>query len=183
MWERDFDLLVFLSELNDPRWDEIIQFHYEFRDKILKAKGSSHNHQNWEGGYVDHITESIDIAYELLHALNKIRPVNISYSSAAIVLYFHDIEKIWKYSTGEHINKEDWYNKILPERGIKFSPEELNALKYTHGEGNDYRKDARVMNELAAICHAADNLSARLWYDQPKPVGQGVVEWDDPTGC
>jgi len=156
-----------LNELQDPRKEAILAFHEEFRDKIYASKGSSHNHQNWEGGYADHIADACQIAKVLHMSLTGLFsevPVNID--SAIIVLYFHDIEKIWKYTDGTFIDKVEWYEKILPERGITFSPEELNALRYTHGEGDDYRKDARVMNELAALCHAADNLSARMWHSK-----------------
>ena len=38
-------------------------------------------------------------------------------------------------------------------------------LKYVHGEGDDYRKDRRVMSPLAALCHMADVGSARILFD------------------
>jgi hypothetical protein len=156
-----------LNELQDPRKEAILAFHKEFRVKIYDSKGSSHNHQNWEGGYASHIADACQIAKVLYVSLTRcFSEVPVSIDSAIIVLYFHDIEKIWKYTDGTFIDKIEWYEKILPERGITFSPEELNALRYTHGEGDDYRKDARVMNELAALCHAADNLSARIWHSK-----------------
>lgn len=156
-----------LNELQDPRKEAILAFHEEFRDKIYASKGSSHNHQNWEGGYADHIADACRIVTVLhLSLAGLFSEVPVSLDSAIIVLYFHDIEKIWKYTDGTFIDKVEWYEKILPERGITFSSEELNALRYTHGEGDDYRKDARVMNELAALCHAADNLSARMWHSK-----------------
>ena len=156
-----------LNGLQDPRKEAILAFHEEFRDKIYASKGSSHNHQNWEGGYADHIADACRIATVLHLSLTGLfSEVPVSLDSAIIVLYFHDIEKIWKYTDGTFIDKVEWYEKILPERGITFSSEELNALRYTHGEGDDYRKDARVMNELAALCHAADNLSARMWHSK-----------------
>ncbi len=156
-----------LNGLQDPRKEAILAFHKEFRVKIYDSKGSSHNHQNWEGGYASHIADACQIAKILYVSLTRcFSEVPVSIDSAIIVLYFHDIEKIWKYTDGTFIDKVEWYEKILPERGITFSSEELNALRYTHGEGDDYRKDARVMNELAALCHAADNLSARIWHSK-----------------
>lgn len=162
------NLETILESLEDPRRGAIIEFHEEFRTKIHKAKGSSFNHQAWEGGYADHITDAIRIAETLLSSLELIRPTKVNIASAIIVVYFHDIEKMWKYTDGTKIDKEEWYTSILPSRGIEFTEEELNALRYTHGEGDDYRKDKRIMNPLAAICHAADNLSARLWPDDGK---------------
>ena len=42
-------------------------------------------------------------------------------------------------------------------------------MKYIEGEGDDYDPIFRVMNELGALCHAADTLSSRVWYDRNKP--------------
>jgi len=167
----DKTIYTYLTELLDPRRDAILDFHQEFKDKIYTAKGSSYNHQAWPGGYADHIADAFRICEVLCSQLPKIRPINVNYDSALIVIYFHDIEKMWKYTDGTLIDKEKWYNEYLPSRGITFTEEELNALRYTHGEVDDYRKDARVMNQLAAICHAADNVSARLWFDDGKGLG------------
>ena len=164
-------IYTYLNGLKDPRREAILNFHQEFQDKIYLAKGSSFNHQSWPGGYADHIADAFRICEVLCSHLPGIRPVNINLDSALIVIYFHDLEKMWKYTDGTLVDKEEWYNKYLPERGITFTEEELNALRYTHGEGDDYRKDARVMNELAAICHAADNLSARLWFNAGRGLG------------
>lgn len=162
-----------MMELKDPRREAIFQFHWDFRDKIEAAKGSSHNHQAWPGGYLDHITDSFRICEVLFSKLSLIRPFppDVNFDSALIVIYFHDIEKIWKYTDGTIIDKEKWYTEYLPARGITFTETELNALQYIHGENDDYRKDKRVMNELAALCHAADNLSARLWHSQGEGLG------------
>lgn len=155
--------------LKDHRFSAICAFHKENEDLMLKARGSANNHQNWEGGYSDHICEIFEIAKNMFESLSKIRKVPFSLESALIVLYFHDIEKIWKYTTGEIIDKEKWYNEILPEKEICFTEEELNALKYVHGE-HDYSGKERKMNRLAAFCHAVDCLSARMWFDEPKQI-------------
>lgn len=86
-------------------------------------------------------------------------------------MYFHDIEKIWKYTEGKVIDKEKWYDEILPSRGIVFTNEERQALKYIHGEGADYSSQKRVMSPLATFCHIVDTASARIWYDQGKGLG------------
>jgi hypothetical protein len=88
--------------------------------------------------------------------------------SVVIVLYFHDLEKIFKYSKNvEEIDFEQkliWYNVHLPTYGVILTNEEKNALYYIHGEGTDYRKNRRVMNELGGFCHACDILSARVFH-------------------
>ena len=49
--------------------------------------------------------------------------------------------------------------------------DEFNALKYTHGEGHDHRKDRRIQGPLAAHVHHCDNTSARIWFDDGKGFG------------
>jgi hypothetical protein len=59
------------------------------------ARGSSHNHQAWSGGYVDHVTEVMNVAVVLYDALNTKRPLPFTLSDALLVLFLHDIEKPW----------------------------------------------------------------------------------------
>ena len=50
-------IIDYLKDLNDERKDAIIQYHLKNLHLIKKAKGSSNNHQAWQGGYEDHIEE------------------------------------------------------------------------------------------------------------------------------
>jgi len=158
-----FDDLLHL--IDDERLPGVLRFHEEFRPLIEVSAGSAKKHQAWPGGYKDHIHQCFRLAFSLYE---RFKPHwNFSLGSALLVLYFHDLEKIWKYTVGlpENFDKSFWYNDVLPNKyGIVFSSEELNALKYVHGEGDDY-SDERVMNELATLCHCADTLSARVFYD------------------
>ena len=159
-------LIEYLKDLDDPRQGGVLQFHQDHLSLMQKAKGSENKHQVWEGGYLDHIQECFNIADAMYSALSRIRPLPFKLAECFIVLYFHDIEKIWKYSTGEVINKKHYYTATLPEvYGIVFSKAEENALRYIHGENEDYSKE-RVMNELAAFCHSVDTLSARMWHSK-----------------
>ncbi len=162
----------FLLCLDDPRRKAIQDFHDEHADLMREAAGSAHNHQAWPGGYLDHVAECLRIAEAQFAALSSIRPLPFSFAAAAIVLYFHDVEKIFKYSrAATDIDKDDWYANVLPGRGIVFSPEEANALAYIHGETDDHVKTARRMGRLAAFCHACDVLSARLCWDECQGAG------------
>lgn len=143
------------------------------RDRIIKAQGSSHNHQAWEGGYVDHITEVMTIATHIYNSLSEIRSLPFKISDALLVLFLHDLEKPWngEYSTNAIVTKAE--KKAFREAKIaeyKFSLNEMhrNALTYVEGEGDDYLPGKRVMNELAAFCHMCDVCSARIWWDQPR---------------
>lgn len=155
--------------------DNLEVYHNDHKDFIDWAWGSAIKHQAWVGGYRNHIEQCLDIAHTLYYVYN----FPTSFSSVFLVLYFHDIEKIFKYCPQNFImekqeeskiaifEKDKYYQEFLPKRyGITFLEAELNALKYVHGEGDDYGPEI-VMNELAGLCHACDVLSARSFpYDK-----------------
>ena len=178
-----------LASQTGTRAAGILRFHDDHIDEILSARGSSGgNHQAWEGGLHDHLHHCFVLAqdlYKLLHErigpilrfvdvppseytkYSGPGPIPFSLESAIVVLYFHDIEKIFKYGNRypqRFIEAKDaWYLGILPNKyGISFDEQEYNALKYAHGEGDDHRNDMRVASPLAGFVHSIDNLSARV---------------------
>jgi hypothetical protein len=172
-----YKLEEMLQMLNDPNRDRCIRLYKDNIERFNKAQGSSHNHQAWEGGYVDHITEVMNISI-LLYSAYSIRKLNFSLGDALLVMFLHDLEKSWKDRVKELT--DDWWgsapikivNEIVREEVIKkyeiaLTEQQRNALKYVEGENNDYTSVRRKMNELAAFCHIADITSARLWHDQP----------------
>jgi hypothetical protein len=144
------------------RRKELIQYHNSFLKEFNEAKGSTNKHQVWVGGYRDHLEQCLNTA-EHLYELD----FYFNFDSVILVLYFHDIEKLFKYSSFNHnLDKDSYFREILPKvHGIKFSKEEMNALTYIHGEGEDYCAN-RVMNELAAFCHSCDIISARCYHSK-----------------
>jgi hypothetical protein len=148
--------------------------------------GSTHNHQNWPGGYLDHVTETMNYAV-LLHVLDSSlgRPLPFSLSDALLILFLHDLEKPWRIETlpdGTVRNRPELDSKAahkafreakLAERGLVLTPAQQNALTYVEGEIADYSSKRRVMNELAAFCHKCDVHSARIHYAHPLPEGDG----------
>lgn len=175
------DLLV---ELDDPRCATLLKIYEDYQDLFHITEGSSHNHQAWGGGYADHIAECLrvnDITYD---ALAQLRALPFTKASAAIVLFFHDIEKPFKYGSKDDSRcaiwqkkqteeQKDWedmkwdiLNDLCVEYDLTLGADEMNGLKYTHGEGDDHRKDARMSCPLAAHAHHCDNTSARIWFDE-----------------
>ena len=142
------------------------------------VQGSSSNHQAWPGGYIDHVTEVMNLAVVQHAVLDRIRPLPFSLSDALVVLFLHDIEKPWKYrlvdgrteivpelldKQAQHVFRAD----KLKHYGIVLTDVQANAMRYVEGEHKDYSSDRRVMNELAAFCHVCDVLSARVWHAHP----------------
>lgn len=154
---------------------------------LHEAPASRRLHQPWPGGLADHLAQMCRLARLLFeHGHGELRgnwPFN--WDSVMVAIICHDAEKFVKYSIPDeewdayratHYDGAEWEGikwRVIEEWGTKFGlkllPKERNAVKYTHGEGNDYRKDRRVSGRLAALVGAADRLSARGLFD----VGRG----------
>ena len=149
------------------------------RELFSKVQGSTHNHQAWPGGYIDHVTEVMNIAVVMFRELGALRPIPFTLSDVLLVVFLHDIEKPWKYELGAdgHLHhKASMQSKAdhqrfriakLTEYGVQLTPEHENGLKYAEGELVDYTNRERKMGPLAAMAHLCDVTSARLWFDYP----------------
>ena len=144
----------------------------KYLDRISKSKGSQFNHQAWDGGYVQHVVETIEIAIAMYQTLTKKRQVDFTLSDAIFILFIHDLEKPFKYVEPKQMilrnEAHGFIIKILGEFDIQLTDSHLNDLKYIHGEGNDYSFDERVQQPMAAFVHVCDVISARIWFDYPK---------------
>lgn len=161
------------------------------RQLFETARGSTHNHQVWEGGYIDHVTDGMNLAHYLYDFLSSFgRPLPFTRSDALLVFFIHDLEKPWRIlvkADGASENREglstkeqfqEFRERKLAEYGLVLTPAQQNAFTYIEGEYKDYRSDYRVMKELAAFCHMVDTWCARGWYDYPKAEGD---EWVGAT--
>lgn len=158
-------------------------------DVLFKtARGSTHNHQTWVGGWYDHTLECVNYAYYLYKFDESFgRPLPFSLSDAILIMFLHDLEKPWRLEVMEDgtvrnrpgLDTKEAFKQFredkLVEYGITLTPYQLNGLTYVEGEIADYSSKRRVMNELAAFCHKVDVWSARAWYDYPKKRGED--EW------
>ncbi len=147
------------------------------------VQGSTNNHQNWLGGYQDHVQEIMNLAVIQYRLLNSIRPLPFSLSDLLLVVYLHDVEKPWKYQLLEdgqlhHIasmqtkaDHQTFRMNKLAEYGIRLTSEHENGLKYAEGEISDYSNRERKMGPLAAVAHICDVTSARIWFAHPMEVG------------
>lgn len=163
------DELVALIE--QPNQERIKRLYTENYERMQKTKGAiTGTHQDWKGGYLDHMNEVGNIANLQYQLFNPLRELPFSLSDSILTLLLHDIEKPWKEELTESI--EEFRKKIIKEYEIELTEEHKNALKYTHGEGNDYKKGTRIQHPLAAFIHHCDNHSARIWHDYPKIKGK-----------
>lgn len=168
-----------LNMIDAPMRSLCFQILSDNRPLFTKAPGAAHNHQVWEGGYLDHVQESMNIAVAFYKLLQKLRPLPFSLSDALLVLFLHDLEKPWRYEKGKTDDAQEskmletkkerrkFQNKKLSEYGFQLTPTQENALRYVEGELDDYTPHQRVMEPLAAFCHLADITSARIWFNHP----------------
>ena len=171
-------LLRLIDEPNRTKCESLIYHNYNL---FKESYGSVHNHQSWVGGYLDHITEVMNLGriLYLTIATGTSRPLNFSLSDVLLILFLHDIEKPWKYEPDtagtlqivKELQDKDAQHKFQEEQiafwGIELTPAQQNALHYVEGEYRDYSPNKRVVNELGALCHMADIASARIFYDYP----------------
>lgn len=157
----------------------------DHKDLFEATPGASRNHHAWPGGYADHVTEVMNLAASLFDTLNAARKLPFTKSDALLVMFLHDIEKPFRYTYAEDgslIKKSELDQKsakkakrqeLINHYGFELTSQQVNALKYVETVPDvEYTPDARLMGELAALCHCADSLSARLWYNYPLPQGQ-----------
>jgi len=170
---RYFTLDELIHEIETQNRKACYKLYNDNKEMFDTAKGSSHNHQAWVGGYIGHIKEIMNIALQVYNRLEDVRSFPFEISDALLVLFLHDLEKPWKYSGKANevleAGGDELFRKAkIEEYGFILTDEHWNALKYVHGEGNDHRKDMRVSNPLAAFVHCCDTMSARIWFDFPK---------------
>lgn len=170
------DLVQLITEPNRTAIQKILA---DNRELFGKVQGSTHNHQAWIGGYLDHVTEVMNIGLVLFRELDALRPLPFSISDILLVVFLHDIEKPWKYEVGpdghlQHratmLTKADHQRfrmEKLAEYGVMLSDDHENGLKYAEGELSDYSNRERKMRPLAALAHLCDVTSARIWFDCP----------------
>lgn len=178
-------LLALIDEPHRASAQRLLQDH---RPLFERARGSTYNHQTWDGGYIDHVTDGMNYARHLYTMTAGLgRPLPFSLSDALLIFFLHDLEKPWRIlvqASGQAINKPGLDTKAafkafreakLAEYGFVLTPAQKNGLTYVEGEGPDYKSTERVMNELAAFCHMVDVWSARIAFAYPSPSGHD--EW------
>jgi hypothetical protein len=161
----------------------------DYASAMEAACGSSHNHQAWPGGYKHHVVECLNIVLRQYRWMDEVRPLPFSLEDALVVMFLHDIEKPFKnggffkvcrckalcghlqWGASKAFRKK-FRTDLIHEIGIKLSEAQWNALQYVEGvPDNEYSPGERTMGELAAFCHCADILSARLWHDKGETGG------------
>ncbi len=162
-----------LNLIDEPNRGKCLILLNDYKDRLVQSPGSLTKHQNWPGGYLDHLTETMNLAVMLYKTMNDERPLPFSISDAILVLFLHDLEKPFKYVAPKQVfenedTEHEFVNSLIVKYNIELSDDHRNGLKYIHGEGKDYHPTKRIAGPLAIFCHMCDFASARIWFDFPK---------------
>lgn len=179
------------GQIKGLRQPAILSFYHDYKDVLHYGAGSSHNHQAWDGGYADHIAECLRINFVTFDGLSTIRSLDFTIEEAAMALFFHDIEKPFRYGPVSHeecrvfqetcgddyekLEKGKWnlIEMIENKYDFQLTKKEKKAIRLAHGEGDEYKKTERVSSPLDAHVHHCDNTSARIWPEQGKGLSLG----------
>lgn len=173
-----------LARIDEPYQKVCKRILNEDAELMLSARGSTHNHQAWTGGYLDHVREIMNVAVAFYETLNVRRPLPFTLSDALFVLFVHDLEKPWAFEEVDGVwkrtklfqSKDDAHNfriNKITKYGLNLPDYLERAIFFVEGEIKHYSSTQRAMSPLAAFCHLCDVTSARIWYDYP-------VEQNDP---
>lgn len=181
-------MLELIDKIEGRVKTKIYGVYTRFRPEMHISKGSQHNHQAWDGGYIDHVVETMNIARLLYHTMNDKRKLPFTLSEALVVMFLHDIEKAFPVRISELMENSVYFTRPKAKSKIKYrilheeniweylNDEQKNALDTCEGENDSYSNSQRIMHELGAFCHMCDVASARLWHDRPanedEPWGQ-----------
>lgn len=181
MTPKYFTIEELISFIDEPNRSACMNIYQKNRELFETIPGSTHNHQAWKSGYIEHIAEVMNYAYYLYDFDATFgRPLPFSKSDAILIMFLHDLEKPWRLEKMEDgtvrdrpgLDTKKAFKKFredkLIEYGIFLTDYQMNGLTYVEGELKDYSSTHRVMNELAAFCHKCDNWSARGWYNYPQ---------------
>ena len=179
------DLDQLLDLITEPNAEACRQLYADFRPLMDTAPGSANNHHTWEGGYKDHVAQTMNLfrmrfaemeTYGWLQELPASEQFTLS--DGLTVLFLHDLEKPFKYKIGatgalidnpELADKEvrrEFREALIAEYGIELDENQQNALLHVEGvRDKHYRQGERVDGPLAALTHSCDLFSARVLYD------------------
>ncbi len=167
------NLKQLINLIEEPNRDFCINLLNENEKRFKDSPGSLTKHQAWVGGYIHHLEEVMNFGCELFSLMDSRRKLDFSISDVILVLFIHDLEKPFRYvepKTEFHSDEEKklFIKGIVDKYGIILSENHKNALRYIHGEEDEYSRTERIQKPLAAFVHICDVASARIWFDYPR---------------
>lgn len=185
-------LIDWLMNIDSPQLRAtLVTLYRHYEDILPTVMGSSSNHQAWPGGLRDHLADMCRLGWSHYQLDTELfGPLPFTFDDVVVGIFCHDAEKFVRYGPKDDPRCAPWHDihaKGVDWEEIKFlivakwemnsgytfklTDSQYNAIKYTHGEGNDHRKNMRVMGELAAFVGNLDRASARIWHSRGQGLG------------
>jgi hypothetical protein len=166
-------ILQLINLMDEPNRSSCLKIFNDNIKRFIQSPGSLTKHQAWKGGYIDHLEEAMNFGIELFTQMNKKRKLDFCISDVLLVLFLHDLEKPFRYTDPKiefvtDVDKKIFINSLIKKYKVKLSKNHINALKYVHGEGDEYNRTKRLQKPLAAFVHICDIVSARIWFAFPE---------------
>lgn len=175
-----------IERINGPNGDiirEQVMADPEICNLIMTAPGSRGAHQAFTGGYREHMRQTMMIAshlYELALATDMFSQLpleeHFTESDALLVMFLHDIEKPFLFQVNPDgtisnrcqmtkTERTQFRTDFIERFGFQLNDQHWNGLDFVEGVRDHlYIPGNRADKPLAALCHAADNMSARAYY-------------------
>lgn len=187
-----YNLRDWLENLKSSRGQTLLQIYSAYEDLLNTSPASSHNHQTWPGGLADHLADMCRFGYIMYQGDKALYgEPEYTWESFVVAVFCHDAEKFVVYgqptdprcapfhaladTPANKQEKEGIKWEVLEywrkQFGLTLTYAETNAVKYAHGEGDDYRSNQRVMLPLAAALGNADRHSARIRFNKGQNLG------------
>lgn len=151
------EIQMMLEELSEPDRTILSRILTENLSLFREAPGSRHNHQAWKGGYFDHVSETMNLAFVFYRALGGRLPFTVA--SALKVMFLHDIEKPWRFRKDKRgrvweflkskKEKAEFRQGLMEDYGVILTPDEANAMRYVEGEHRRAKPSEQVEPVLA----------------------------------
>ena len=170
--------------IDEPNREKCLKILVDFQDRIEKAPGSLDSHHAWDGGYIDHVSETISVAIRLYDVWDGEREYSFTLSDAILVLFLHDLEKPFKYVEPKKNFQTNFYKHLFIRKTshkykIDLSEKQKDALYYIHKEEKDFSSlEEQNQSQLAVFCYMCDMFSAKIWHNYPlqnKPLTEKPV--------
>lgn len=182
-YDRITKLLETMTKFKEP----LLSMHEVFKGDYLKNPSSCTRHHAWEGGYLDHVYEVMEISLRLYGMVTNDLKASVTFDREDVTLisYIHDINKLNRYrktqeswklrkgikfeiapGTGNCDESAEVVN-VCARFGLVLEHKHLEALSHHHGGFSDSMcaayKYPGSLTSFSSLIHSADLLSQYLF--------------------
>ena len=137
-------LVEYTNRIEEPNHSAMRRLLLAEGERIALSPGSTHNHQTWPGGYVDHMVGMIEVGQTVYGYSRKKHA--FSFGDLVLVVLLHDIEKPWKY-----VDKPEGTQRVFnnPAEIKAFTQEIVQHRRYHIGIASAKRFTTRAASRVS----------------------------------